>query len=191
MPKRLCPLCGGNNTSKILWGMPAWSPELEEDLQLKKIVLGGCCIPTPTPKYHCNDCDKHILYTTEEDEIKTYYFKFGIGVFFDGHSRIEVEKSPKGAYARYYPSFENAEKEVSIKLTDEQFFKYIHKIYCASIMEWKEEYDNPNILDGTQWGVTIKYYDGKEKNWYGNNDYPPLWNKFLKAVNQLPLPNIY
>lgn len=40
MAKRICPLCGGNNTSKILWGMPAWTPELEEDLNSKKIVFG-------------------------------------------------------------------------------------------------------------------------------------------------------
>lgn len=76
MPKRICPLCGGNNTSRILWGMPALTPQLEEELNTNKIVLGGCCISDNGPTYHCNDCDTGILYPTDQDELQTEYFEF-------------------------------------------------------------------------------------------------------------------
>ena len=53
MANRICPLCGGNNTAKILWGMPAFTPELEDVVVssslrqhiIVKIVIMTSCIP--------------------------------------------------------------------------------------------------------------------------------------------------
>ena len=39
-----CPKCGCSKIASILYGMPAFSPELEMELDEGKIVLGGCCI---------------------------------------------------------------------------------------------------------------------------------------------------
>lgn len=44
MSKRICPRCGSRKTAQILWGMPAFTEELEVKLKNKEIVLGGCCI---------------------------------------------------------------------------------------------------------------------------------------------------
>lgn len=51
-----CPQCGSSNVAKILWGMPAFSEELERELDEGRIVLGGCCISGADPDWHCNDC---------------------------------------------------------------------------------------------------------------------------------------
>lgn len=48
-------MLGKNNISKILWGLPVWSGELEENINSKKIVLGECCVSDNDPAYHCND----------------------------------------------------------------------------------------------------------------------------------------
>lgn len=68
MTKKICPICGGKNISKILWGMPLWTPKLEQDLESKKVVLGGCCITDNDPTYYCNDCGKGIFYPTKNLE---------------------------------------------------------------------------------------------------------------------------
>jgi len=63
-PKRLayvrkpapCPLCGSARVAEILWGMPAFSEQMQKDLDAGKIVLGGCCIFGDEPTWQCADC---------------------------------------------------------------------------------------------------------------------------------------
>jgi len=55
MPKKTCPSCNGKNIAKILWGLYDISA-LEEELDSKKIVLGGCCVTGHDPKWECTDC---------------------------------------------------------------------------------------------------------------------------------------
>lgn len=51
-----CPNCGGSDIAAILWGMPAFSEDLERDLEEGWIVLGGCVISVENPRWHCNEC---------------------------------------------------------------------------------------------------------------------------------------
>lgn len=51
-----CPECGSGSVAAILWGMPAYSEQLERDLDEGLVVLGGCCITCDDPEWHCNDC---------------------------------------------------------------------------------------------------------------------------------------
>lgn len=56
MPKKqTCPLCNGKNIAKILWGLPANMCALEEELDSKKIVLGGCNVTSHDLKWKCTD----------------------------------------------------------------------------------------------------------------------------------------
>lgn len=56
MRQKKCPSCDSTNIATILWGLPMDSPELNSELQSKKIVLGGCCVGSNDPKWECNDC---------------------------------------------------------------------------------------------------------------------------------------
>ena len=190
MAKRRCPICGGNNTARILWGLPAWTPELEEKLNNKSIVLGGCCISGNDPSYYCNDCEANIIFPTDREEAETVFFEFGIGGFFDGYQKMEVEKKDDAFTAKYFPAFGSEDSAFEIRLTSDEFRTFIHKVYATSLLEWKEEYVDPYVLDGTQWEITIRYTDGKAQKWYGSNAYPPLWKRFIKAVNSLDLPEV-
>lgn len=190
MANRICPLCGGKNTAKILWGMPAFTPELEDELNSGSVVLGGCCIIEPTPTHHCKDCDNDILYPFEEKLAKTEYFEFQIGGFFCGYSRIMVENDNGRYTAAYAPGFANPEDAMKTEISEEEFVRFITGIYRCCLWEWKDEYVDPGVLDGTQWTIRVRLNGQDEKEWYGSNDYPPLWKKFIKAVNTLPLPEI-
>lgn len=54
--KQTCPSCGGKNIAKIFWGLPADMKSIEEELDRKEIVLGGCNVTSNDPKWECNEC---------------------------------------------------------------------------------------------------------------------------------------
>jgi len=58
-PKK-CPACSSKKVATILWGLPAFSPELEIDFKEGKIVLGGCVISDNDPEWQCVDCEVQI-----------------------------------------------------------------------------------------------------------------------------------
>jgi len=51
-----CPLCNSKNVALILWGYPEETQALEQELERKAIVLGGCLITDHDPKWECNEC---------------------------------------------------------------------------------------------------------------------------------------
>lgn len=62
-----CPSCGGKPIATILYGMPAYSVELEEKLQSGAIALGGCCVTDDDPKWTCTHCGQNFTGAESED----------------------------------------------------------------------------------------------------------------------------
>ena len=54
---RKCPACKSTGVASILYGSPVFSPELEADLEEKRIVLGGCVVTEDDPRWQCTACD--------------------------------------------------------------------------------------------------------------------------------------
>ena len=55
-----CPECGSDKIASILFGLPAFSPGLREDIKENKIVLDGCCISGDDPTWECTTCNTKI-----------------------------------------------------------------------------------------------------------------------------------
>ena len=51
-----CPECNKTWIAEILWGYPADMKSLEEALEKKEIVLGGCLVTNHDPRWACNNC---------------------------------------------------------------------------------------------------------------------------------------
>jgi hypothetical protein len=51
-----CPACDSASVAEILWGYYTNVDSLEDALEKKEIVLGGCCVTDNDPKWKCNDC---------------------------------------------------------------------------------------------------------------------------------------
>jgi hypothetical protein len=81
------------------------------------------------------------------------------------------------------------ECETSIDLTEKEYKKFIHNVYMSYIKEWDGNYDDLDICDGTTWSIVIKQGHSKQK-WSGINKCPPLWNRFIKAIDSLGLPKL-
>jgi len=50
-----CPECGKSWIAEILWGYPDMKV-IEDKLEKKEIVLGGCIVTNHDPKWECNNC---------------------------------------------------------------------------------------------------------------------------------------
>jgi len=53
---RKCPACKSSRIANILYGMLAFSPKLEKELDAGRIMTGGCCISDDDPEWRCYDC---------------------------------------------------------------------------------------------------------------------------------------
>ena len=56
--KIICPACTSDNIAVIMYGMPAFSPELMNEIKSGHKKLGGCCVRNDSPDYTCNNCGK-------------------------------------------------------------------------------------------------------------------------------------
>jgi hypothetical protein len=59
-----CPVCGSEKIAEILYGLPAFSPELDKMIKDHKITLGGCCVTGDNPLWECVDCNT-VIYKLE------------------------------------------------------------------------------------------------------------------------------
>ena len=53
-----CPRCGSRKTARILYGEPAPSPTLDDDMAAGRVVLGGCVVGEDGPEYRCGTCGR-------------------------------------------------------------------------------------------------------------------------------------
>ena len=67
---RKCPACGEGPLARVLYGLPAYSPELERQLAEEKVVLGGCCLSVWDPAWQCTQCDTFIYREGDSIEVQ-------------------------------------------------------------------------------------------------------------------------
>ncbi|MFO7800170.1 MAG: hypothetical protein R6V22_10360 [Rhodohalobacter sp.] len=115
-------------------------------------------------------------------------FEVSIGGFFGPSFEVHLQKDGTLLYMdspdripeprRYY-------KKEGITVSEDQWREFRKALDNANVWSWKEYYDS-DILDGTQWELTIKYRDAFVSSG-GSNNYPPEeeFKQFEVAVRQL------
>jgi hypothetical protein len=74
------------------------------------------------------------------------------------------------------------EKKKDRQITVKEWLLLLDKLYSRMYLhEWKKRYVDPDTLDGTQWELKIKLTGGRQRNYYGSNEYPPYWTE-LKNI---------
>jgi len=53
---RKCPECGSARIATILYGNPALTADLEEQLADGRVALGGCTFEKDAPAWRCVEC---------------------------------------------------------------------------------------------------------------------------------------
>lgn len=97
--------------------------------------------------------------------------EFYIGGFFGSASKIAItDKDVK--YIHSDSSFITDEIGILSNLSESDIEELIGVMNNIKVSEWKDEYVNESVLDGTQWSLDIEYNNIKKKSIYGSNCYP-------------------
>ena len=67
-------------------------------------------------------------------------------------------------------------------ITQEQKIKLLHLLDKCNVINWKEKYENYEILDGSYWELIIETIDGKKIEKRGSNDFPESFMIFSKGL---------
>ena len=179
--KLVCPKCGSRQAVEILYGYP--SSEALEAAERGEIMLGGCCISLDDPKYCCKECD----YSWGDGlklELMLFMqtFKASVGGFFGPNYCVEADiKQGKVNYS----CTEGGEGVASEKtITDEDWKKLITGLKRCDFEYWLDDYNDPGILDGTQWSVEVTFEGGAELRKRGSNSYPGRWKQFCRLMSR-------
>lgn len=86
-------------------------------------------------------------------------------MFNDSSATLKITSLNSEPFEKHYSSEEAKDLQNA--------FHNIHVEY------WNSEYHNPYILDGTQWGLAVKYKNHRNKVWTGSNAFPENWNELL------------
>jgi len=116
--------------------------------------------------------------------------EFSIGGYFATHHEVSIKGDTVSFIS--YIHFPDNEDRVEISLTKEQISAFISTLNEAGVLKWKKQYDDPGMLDGTQWNLKVKYNEGAAFKAYGSNAYPENiidgvseFKKLLKGLRKL------
>jgi hypothetical protein len=56
LAEQRCPNCGSASVAKFMYGIPRFTPELNEDLDANRVILGGCSVWPDDPLWACLEC---------------------------------------------------------------------------------------------------------------------------------------
>lgn len=185
-----CPRCGSTNTAKYLYGMPAFSEELEKKLDAGTVVLGGCMVHERQPRFRCNACKRSFgaaAFTKDGTELVPLIsaISFSVGGFFGGYQQIDFRKTETGAEYVVSERMTGDDHEAAPKaLSAKEWQNLVDQLYNHLFLDdWKRKYVDEGILDGTQWELTVQLDEKRKREYYGSNMYPAYW-KQLKALFQ-------
>jgi len=199
LPRRICPRCGSKETATILWGMPVMTQELQDKLDKKEVVLGGCRISTSAPTHHCNSCGKDFggSYFAEPAFIKELYFY--VGGYFGPCNWVYLHSEKFGKVLRYTTSNIYA-NDIESDLPNSNIFtipidnkwvEFNKDLLRCYFIDWEDSYVDMDILDGTQWKLTVTFDNGITIRRGGSNAYPPHWKKLIKTFHKYGLPKFW
>lgn len=196
-----CPYCGSTDTAKYIYGYTS-----ENESLLKKIEEGKAILvehpQKPVfvngrffhkgPGRHCNTCRLNfarppVLWSSTRRSGRDYRaltqsITFYEGSCFYGYDEITVTKNEEGAVIHIDKPFLSFDKEKGIQITHEKWEEILDTLYCRLyVHEWNRSYDDPRILDGTQWPLKIQLTDSRSIEIFGSNAYPPYYDE-LKAL---------
>lgn len=169
-----CFYCGSLHVAKVIYGYPS-----VEIMEKGRIKLGGCAISEDSPQYHCNKCEAE---WTKQEAIKAAYDQIigihaSVGGFSQGYYAVTVNFQTKNLTWTHCLSNQFIEKTIS-QSTIEHFRNELQKI---ELLNWKRNYNDPSILDGTQWEIVI-IREKRNLKRSGSNQFPPEWEEFCETI---------
>ena len=119
------------------------------------------------------------------------YFGPSHYIYIDGKSKDKLIKygySPNGMIVNLKEKNDEAFLSVGnfkvIKPTEEDWNNFIDALSECDVDNWNDNYNDSDILDGTQWEIEIKMQERNSIYKQGSNVYPPKWLAFIKVLQK-------
>ena len=114
---------------------------------------------------------------------KTEVLNFSIGGFSGDYEKIIWQND------KLYHFFERSflEEDYTIPSTKD-WDEFWDAVDILKVWSWKKHYNNDDVLDGTQWELTIKRAGRRRRRIFGSNAYPEpkgTFESFVKALSKL------
>ncbi|MDA9751267.1 hypothetical protein N9U85_00910 [bacterium] len=114
---------------------------------------------------------------------KTEVLNFSIGGFSEDYEKIIWQND------KLYHFFERSFlKEDYIIPSTKEWDEFWDEVDKLKVWSWDKHYNNDDVLDGTQWELTIKRAGRKRRRIFGSNAYPKpkgTFESFVKALSKL------
>jgi hypothetical protein len=143
-------------------------------------------------------CEVNKLELLKVENFMPLSLEFSIGGYSGPSHNVKL-KNGTSTY-QYYDggNYYNPLESTAVIPTKRKWINFKKKLDIIEVWGWDVRYDNPNVLDGTQWELEIDY--GSQKiSASGSNSYPgannvdmlldwediPVFDNFLRALNLL------
>lgn len=193
-----CPRCASMNTAEIHYG-----PKDETGMGKDGMVRDNEALEEASergwgPRFHCHDCRRsfgsaslrpEVLSDAENYRQASRRILFETGGLMQGFLTVKLEKSGKGASMKVSPGFtpdpESGEiQSGKVSITKEQWDRVVSALFeDLFVLDWKEAYENPFVMDGQQWRLEITMEDGEALRYHGMNGYPVYWDRVLELFD--------
>lgn len=98
-------------------------------------------------------------------------------ITFEGE-KILVKKE----YMLRIPSPEELQEDPNDEFRGMEKMEFLEELADFHLGEWEKEYEDLNVLDGTQWSVVIRFATGKAFKSEGSNRFPYNFYGFLDLI---------
>ncbi|OLN28973.1 hypothetical protein [Desulfosporosinus metallidurans] len=167
-----CTKCGSKNSVKIDCGMPGY--ERSREAEAGKM----------NPDYSCNDCGHEWNRKQAMDEAygKIKIIKASVGGYFGGYYDVTVDFDNLQTTWSFNEGETQKTSKRSIQVSTSQAF--IEKLKMVNLLNWKANYTEVGVCDGTHWSVEIFTVERTIKK-YGDNMFPLEWELFCKSIGRI------
>jgi len=121
--------------------------------------------------------------------LKTEVLNFSIGGFSGDYERI-IWQNDK-LYHFFERNFNDEELDKVLDFSTpstKDWDEFWDAVDTLKVWSWKKDYNNDDVLDGTQWELTIKREGRRKRRIFGSNAYPEpkgTFESFVKALSKL------
>ena len=111
---------------------------------------------------------------------KTEVLNFSIGGFSGDYEKIVWQND------KLYHFFERSflEEDFTIPSTKD-WGEFWDTVDTLKVWSWEKDYNNDDVLDGTQWELTIKREGRRKRRIFGSNNYPKEDDRLLRLQKEI------
>lgn len=200
-PRVKCPRCGSMDTARIIRGWSSVDDTLREAADAGIIHLGVQREQEAAPRRYCNSCRKKFgapaqiikdrkALALADDVIGLEYWRV-VFVPLRWSPKLTIIKTDHDAVVKLnsWDGTDNLpfEREYTIEKTRWDCFvtALFDDLY---LNDWEQRYEDPNFCDGEGWHLKLQFSKLKEREYSGQNQFPPYWNEFQQLLEPFIIP---